>query len=513
MAELLKYNVSDSIYFPLIDRGTVDFENTPVTFAAADTKISKDGAAFANSTNLPTHIGGGIYKLVLTAAELSAKKIIVKLVDAATKAFEDQAILIDTYGNASGQHAFDLNQAIQPVNVTQLGGVVQSLTDLKDFTDNGYDPATKKVEGVKLNDTTTTNTDMRGTDSAATAAGLATHDAKLVVVDGVVDAILIDTNDIQPKIGVPVVTIAADIASNNTAITGISNVTRLNQGIPTYHMRPAAGDKAVRWDFSLHDTNGNQEDPDGNQLAIKITNASGAVLNSRLFKENALSTVLDTGTGIFTAFVKLEKDTTGKYFAFIKVNAADAEEEIRIEIGWQEGSNELNQFSATQILDATNDLISIKNDTVAILGDSNEIQSKLPTNKIMGSSTVADKDDEIDAIKAKTDLLAFTAGNVHNHTKVQDDLALTAQQKLDVNAEVDTALDEKIPEPAQAKPDATNSIREVLGYVNQAQRNTMKVNKTTGFITFENDDGTVTHKKQLIDDGNEFEEREAVTGP
>lgn len=44
------------------------------------------------------------------------------------------------------------------VNVTQLGGVTQSLTDLKDFADDGYDPATNKVQGVVLTDTVTTYT-------------------------------------------------------------------------------------------------------------------------------------------------------------------------------------------------------------------------------------------------------------------------------------------------------------------------------------------------------------------
>ena len=50
------------------------------------------------------------------------------------------------------------------VNTQRLGGVEQSLTDLKHFADSGYDPATSKVNGVKLVDTTTTNTDMRGTN-------------------------------------------------------------------------------------------------------------------------------------------------------------------------------------------------------------------------------------------------------------------------------------------------------------------------------------------------------------
>lgn len=54
-------------------------------------------------------------------------------------------------------------------DVTQLGGVAQSLTDLKDFADAGYDPDTNKVHGVVLVDTCTTNTDMRGTDGAAVA--------------------------------------------------------------------------------------------------------------------------------------------------------------------------------------------------------------------------------------------------------------------------------------------------------------------------------------------------------
>lgn len=71
-------------------------------------------------------------------------------------------------------------------NLVEMGGVAQSATDLKDFADAGYNPATDKVQGVVLVDTTTTNTDVRGTDSAATAASLTTHDNKLapVALDG-----------------------------------------------------------------------------------------------------------------------------------------------------------------------------------------------------------------------------------------------------------------------------------------------------------------------------------------
>jgi len=50
--------------------------------------------------------------------------------------------------------------------------------------------------------------------------------------------------------------------------------------------------------------------------------------------------------------------------------------------------------------------------TEDILDDTGEMQGKLPTNNIMGSSVKTDKDDEIDAIKAKTDVLTFNGSNV-----------------------------------------------------------------------------------------------------
>jgi hypothetical protein len=67
----------------------------------------------------------------------------------------------------------DPQASIYPANVTQLGSDTQSATDLKDFADAGYDPSTNKVQGVVLVDTTTANSDMRGTDNAGTAAELA----------------------------------------------------------------------------------------------------------------------------------------------------------------------------------------------------------------------------------------------------------------------------------------------------------------------------------------------------
>lgn len=97
-----RYGVESTIPFPLIDAGDTDFEDTPVTLAAGDAKVSKDYGTFANTTNVPTHLGQGIYTVVLTAAEMGATAIIVTIKDQDGPAFEDQAILITTQpGNVS----------------------------------------------------------------------------------------------------------------------------------------------------------------------------------------------------------------------------------------------------------------------------------------------------------------------------------------------------------------------------------------------------------------------------
>lgn len=119
MEVLRKHNAPAVIYFPLVSRDLADFNETPATFASGDTKISKDGAALANATNNPTHVGGGLYALTLTSTEMAAGKVVVLIKDQGTKLWEDQCILINTYGHASAGIVFDLSTAIQQVDVTK----------------------------------------------------------------------------------------------------------------------------------------------------------------------------------------------------------------------------------------------------------------------------------------------------------------------------------------------------------------------------------------------------------
>lgn len=131
MPFLRKYNTllvtgTTAIRIPIIKRGVVDFAvSADWTPAAGDVKIAVDGAAPTNVTNLPTAVasGNGAYwEFILTGAELSCKQAIVTIVDAATKAIEDQSFIVETFGNASALYQADFSAANLPANVTQLLG-------------------------------------------------------------------------------------------------------------------------------------------------------------------------------------------------------------------------------------------------------------------------------------------------------------------------------------------------------------------------------------------------------
>lgn len=125
-AIMRKYGVSTTITFPLIKAGSNNFAvSGDYTHASGDVKITKDEGTAATATNAPSALtmgNGAIWTLTLTATEMQAARIVVTIIDATTKAIEDQAIIIETYGNASAQHEFDLDTATQSVTVSDKTG-------------------------------------------------------------------------------------------------------------------------------------------------------------------------------------------------------------------------------------------------------------------------------------------------------------------------------------------------------------------------------------------------------
>lgn len=126
-AILRKYGVEATFDFDLFEVDGVDFR-VNAAHAAGDTVVMKDEGAEASTDNGFTD-EGSTYSIVLTATEMEAARIKIVIIDqTATKVWLDRSITIETYGNASAQHAFDLGTASTPQTA--------DVADVKAKTDN-----------------------------------------------------------------------------------------------------------------------------------------------------------------------------------------------------------------------------------------------------------------------------------------------------------------------------------------------------------------------------------------
>jgi hypothetical protein len=125
-----KYGTASVIRIPLVKAGSANHAvSGDWTPAAGDVKISKDGGAWANVTNLPTATTVGnaaTWAFSLTATEMQAAIVEVEISDAATKAVEDDHFQLETYGNASANLVFDLSAA--NVTLANVAHTIASLT-------------------------------------------------------------------------------------------------------------------------------------------------------------------------------------------------------------------------------------------------------------------------------------------------------------------------------------------------------------------------------------------------
>jgi hypothetical protein len=176
MTRWLKQSTAVTVQFgPFLDAGDGVVPEvglaTNMDNASTGIRVSKNGATMIdrNSATAPAHDDDGYYRIELDATDtntLGTLMIQYEESGTCTPGFAHFMVVPsnvwDSFFGADTLNA----------DVTQIGGDTQSATDLKDFADAGYDPGTNKVQGLVLCDTTTTNSDMRGTDNAALASVL-----------------------------------------------------------------------------------------------------------------------------------------------------------------------------------------------------------------------------------------------------------------------------------------------------------------------------------------------------
>ncbi len=134
-----KYGIQQTFYFPMVKAGSNDFATgSDWTPAAADCDIIKDGGTSAQATNTVTDETGGLWSITLTAAEMQATRIAVLIVDAATKAVEDQCLILNT--TMSGQ-------------LEASGGIIIGEVDTATFA-----ATTTSLEGFRISPNSTEET-------------------------------------------------------------------------------------------------------------------------------------------------------------------------------------------------------------------------------------------------------------------------------------------------------------------------------------------------------------------
>lgn len=138
---------------PFVDSTDGNTAETGLTITQAEVRLSKNGGNLAqkNEATSLVHDELGYYDCNLDATDtntLGRLQLMIHESGALPVYHEYMVVTANFYDSICGS---DVLQA----DLTQMGGVAQSATDLKDFADAGYDPATDKVTGVLLCDQTT----------------------------------------------------------------------------------------------------------------------------------------------------------------------------------------------------------------------------------------------------------------------------------------------------------------------------------------------------------------------
>jgi len=162
--------------------------------------------------------------------------------------------------------------------------------------------------------------------------------------------------------------LGTDIASIISAISGIQNNTRFTAAVPAWMCKPDAGNEAFRVSSNLYDTEGNMEDPENNEILVRIIKDDGTFITATLYKDNAFVAVLDDPTDGVTfpaasGWRAMEREAAGKFFFFNKVANDATEESLTVEFGWTEGTKTNYQSRSTEIADVHGDLAAIKVET------------------------------------------------------------------------------------------------------------------------------------------------------
>lgn len=155
--------------------------------------VASDGRASTNQGQLRS---GGLTTVTLNGLAPGAD-VSGQILHFTSGTGPDQIALIQSYSNQMAVFsALDVavdattGYELLPIGPATLEHILsdpQSAIDLKALVDLWYNPATNKGQGIVLTDVTTSHTQERGTDDAATSTSLAAVSAQTTRVDGLIE--------------------------------------------------------------------------------------------------------------------------------------------------------------------------------------------------------------------------------------------------------------------------------------------------------------------------------------
>jgi len=214
---LRKYGVATTVDFCLYELDGTDLQ-TAAASATGDVNLIRDEAAPEQLDANAFVNEGVVYSLALSAAEMTAARVTVYIVDQSSpKIWLDKVLLIETYGHASGQHAFDLGTATQDVNVASISNIDFSATMKTSLDTIGDTVVTNSTIHTDLGTVSSNLSNLMSDVGDASASTLGNiyailgnpaansvkttieniHDTDLPLVKTDTAAILVDSNELQ----------------------------------------------------------------------------------------------------------------------------------------------------------------------------------------------------------------------------------------------------------------------------------------------------------------------------
>jgi hypothetical protein len=128
---------------PFLDSSDGDTEKTGLTIANTDIRLKVNGSNWASkNSGGATHEEHGNYRITLDATDTATVGMLEIDVHVSGALFVFRTCFVypaNVYDALFGADVLD-------VNISKLGDVTQSATDLKDFADTGYDPSAHRAE-------------------------------------------------------------------------------------------------------------------------------------------------------------------------------------------------------------------------------------------------------------------------------------------------------------------------------------------------------------------------------